>query len=98
MDTLLKDVLKVNGFILQAKNGNEAITICKSNKTIDFILMDLKTPVMNGYEATKEIKKLYPNIPKIAQTVYSTIEELEKAIMAGCNDFISKPITKDSLI
>ena len=97
LDTLLKDVLKVNCIILHAINGQEAIAICKKNSAIDFILMDLKMPVMNGYEATKEIKKLYPNIPIIAQTAYSTNEEQEKAIIAGCDDFISKPITKDSL-
>ncbi|WP_299526113.1 PAS domain S-box protein [uncultured Lutibacter sp.] len=97
LDTLLKDVLKLNCIILHAKNGKEAIDICKSNTAIDLILMDLKMPVMNGYEATKEIKKLYPSIPIIAQTAYSTNEEQEKAIIAGCNAFISKPITKESL-
>jgi len=97
LDTLLKDMLKINCIILHAKNGKEAIAICKSNVTIDLILMDLKMPVMNGYEATKEIKKLYPNLSIIAQTAYSTKEEQEKAILAGCDAFISKPITKDSL-
>ncbi|WP_372793615.1 PAS domain S-box protein [Lutibacter sp.] len=97
LDTLLKDVFKINCTILHAKNGKEAIDICKTNITIDMILMDLKMPVMNGYDATKEIKKLYPSIPIIAQTAYSTKEEQKKAIMAGCDNFISKPITKDSL-
>ncbi len=97
LDTLLKDVLKINCTILHAKNGQEAIDICKKNTTINLILMDLKMPVMNGYEATKEIKKLYPNIRVIAQTAYSSKEEREKAMIVGCDDFISKPITKDSL-
>ena len=64
---------------------------------VDLIFMDIQMPVMNGYDATKEIKKLYPSIPIIAQTAYSTKEEQKKAIMAGCDNFISKPITKDSL-
>lgn len=97
LDTLLKEVLKLNCTILHAKNGREAIDICKTHTNINLILMDLKMPVINGYEATKEIKKLYPSIPIIAQTAYSTIKEKEKAIIAGCDAFISKPITKDSL-
>jgi len=56
--------------------------------------MDLKMPLMNGYEAASEIKKLYPII---AQTAYSTNKEQQKAIAAGCDDFISKPIIKESL-
>ena len=61
------------------------------------ILMDLKMPVTDGYDATKEIKQLNPNIPIIAQTAYSTKLEKEKAIAAGCDDFISKPISKEAL-
>jgi len=62
------------------------------------ILMDLKMPVTDGYDATKEIKQLNPNIPIIAQTAYSTRDDKEKAIKAGCNDFISKPIDKEILL
>jgi CheY-like chemotaxis protein len=54
-------------------------------------------PKMNGYEATQKIKKMYPNLPVIAQTAYSTKEDKGKAFAAGCDDFISKPIKKDLL-
>lgn len=97
LDTLLKDLLKLNCTILHAKNGLEAIGICKNQPIINMILMDLKMPLMNGYEATKEIRKIFPNMLIIAQTAYSTEEEIQKAIEAGCNDFISKPISKESL-
>ena len=93
LETLLKDKFKT----LHAKNGKEAIEICQNNLAIDIVLLDMKMPVVSGFEAAKEIKKLYPNFPIIAQTAYSTKEEKEKAISAGCDDFISKPIDKKIL-
>jgi len=82
---------------IHAKTGKEAIEICKQNKGISIVLMDLKLPVMNGYEATKQIKGIYPELPIIAQTAYSTKAEKNKALDAGCDDFISKPIKEESL-
>ncbi|WP_461633035.1 response regulator [Labilibaculum euxinus] len=84
--------------ILRAKNGKEAIEICKTNNQIDLILMDIKMPVMNGIDATKKIRQLKYNLPIIAQTAYTTSQEKEEAIAAGCNDFISKPIKKEKLL
>ena len=52
---------------------------------------------MDGYEATRKIKEFRPNLPIIAQTAYSSPEEKEKAFLAGCDDFISKPISKGVL-
>ncbi|MBN1251220.1 MAG: response regulator, partial [Bacteroidales bacterium] len=83
--------------IIQAKNGIEAIEISKSNKEIDLILMDIKMPLMDGLEATKEIKKLNKNLPIIVQTAYVTAEDKENAVIAGCDHFITKPINKDTL-
>jgi len=97
LETLLKDTLKLNCLILHAKNGLEAIDICKKNKNIDLILLDLKMPKLSGYDAAKEIKIICPTVPIIAQTAYSTKEERKKAIAAGCDDFISKPIDKEAL-
>jgi CheY-like chemotaxis protein len=54
--------------------------------------MDIKMPVMNGYEAISEIKKINPDIPIIAQTAYALSGEKEKILNAGCNDYLSKPI------
>jgi signal transduction histidine kinase len=84
--------------IIWAKNGKEAIDICVNNKNIDLILMDIRMPVMDGYEATKEIKKYNFNIPIIAQTAFAISEEREKSIKAGCNDYITKPINYRRLI
>ena len=69
-----------------------------SKKMYDLIFMDLKMPEMNGYDATKKIKISHPNIPIIAQTAYASIEEKEKAVLAGCDDFIAKPIKKNILL
>ena len=97
LETIIHDFKDCN--IVHAKNGKEAVEIIQQdkNETINLILMDLKMPVMNGFEATKEIKKIHPNTVVIAQTAYSTSNEKEKALESGCTDFISKPITKDML-
>jgi PAS domain S-box-containing protein len=83
--------------ILRAKNGVEAVAMCKS-KQIDLVLMDIKMPVMDGMEATRQIRKFLPGLPIIAQTAYSTEADKEKTIACGCNEFISKPIKKDLLM
>ena len=91
IEILLKNNLH-NFTILHAINGKEAIEFCKKNKDISLIFMDLKMPVMDGFKATKEIKKILPDCPVIAFTAYSTPDKKEKALSAGCDVFISKPI------
>jgi PAS domain S-box-containing protein len=97
LETLIKDLFEIGCEIIHAKNGADAVDICKENSTINIVLMDLKMPLMNGYEATRQIKEFSPNLPIIAQTAYSRFEEKEKAILAGCDDFISKPISLETL-
>lgn len=82
--------------VIHAKNGKEAVEITKKDK-IDLVLMDLKMPILDGYEATKQIKKLYPALSVIAQSAYSQDEHIEKAKKAGCDDFLAKPIKKESI-
>jgi len=81
--------------VLHARNGKEAIIICEELDDIKLVLMDLKMPILNGFEATKAIKAKQPNLPIIAQTAYSTSAEKAKALEAGCNDFVSKPIKEE---
>lgn len=82
-----------------ARNGLEAVNNFKANiHNIDLILMDIKIPLMNGYEATKQIRKLHKDIPIIAQTAYSTKEDKQRAFDAGCNEFLVKPLHKDDLL
>ncbi|MEI7829787.1 MAG: response regulator [Prolixibacteraceae bacterium] len=94
LEILLKSSVKK---IDHAHNGKEAVEMV-SKKMYDLIFMDLKMPEMNGYDATKKIKISHPNIPIIAQTAYASIEEKEKAVLAGCDDFIAKPIKKNILL
>lgn len=97
-EELFEDQTDPEYTLIHAKNGKEAVDICMENNNIDIILMDIKMPVMNGYEATKKIKSKFPHIPVIAQTAYSTKSDKELAIRHGCDDFISKPISKEELI
>ncbi len=94
----LKAVLKsTKATIIWTKTGRETIDICNSEK-IDIILMDIKMPDLNGLEATIEIKKVFPNLPIIAQTAYALEEDEEASMNAGCNDYISKPIRPEHLL
>lgn len=97
IETILKNYSKNKYYTLHAKNGQEAVEMCKNNKDINLILMDIKMPFMNGYEATKIIKKLFPDIPVIAQTAYASKEEEIKIYNQGFNGYISKPIDSSIL-
>jgi hypothetical protein len=78
-------------------NGKETVNKCRENPDTDIIFMDIKMPVMNGYEATRKIREFNSNVIIIAQTAYGLLGDKEKAINAGCNDYISKPIKKEVL-
>jgi len=78
--------------ILRAKDGEEAVTIFNETEKIDLILMDINMPKLNGFETTKKIKEVNPNIPIIAQTALNIEDAREKADEVGCDDYILKPI------
>gem|GEM_PF-1343762 len=88
------ELLGEQGIIVDtANNGKEAVDKVKSDKDkYDLILMDLQMPEMDGFEATKEIRKIISDIPIIAMTARTMIEEKEKCYQAGMNDHIAKPI------
>ena len=89
LEALLK---RTNAELIWADTGKAAVEAVEKDNNIDVILMDIKMPVMNGYEAISEIKKINPDIPIIAQTAYALSGEKEKILNAGCNDYLSKPI------
>jgi len=93
LEILLKNSVKK---VDHAKNGQIAIEMAR-NHPYDMILMDMRMPGMNGFEATKELKKNFPDTPIIALTAYASSEEMEQARLAGCNDFIAKPVKKEIL-
>jgi CheY-like chemotaxis protein/regulator of replication initiation timing len=84
--------------ILKVRTGVAAVQACRSNNEIDLIMMDIKMPEMDGYEATRQIRQFDKEVIIIAQTAYAQMGDSEKAIVAGCNDYISKPINKEELI
>jgi PAS domain S-box-containing protein len=88
----------LNIILIHASNGSEAVEICKKNKKINLVLMDLKMPVMDGFEATKKIKEFRPDLPVVAQTAYVRDVDKTKAFSCGCSAFISKPFRKEELL
>lgn len=86
-----------NAKTLTARNGKLAVDKV-INEAVDFILMDLQMPIMDGFEASINIKKLYPNIPIIGVTAFPYPKEKKDAIKAGCNEVISKPVNKQYLL
>lgn len=92
------DVEMVGKEILKARNGAEAVEICRTNPDIDLILMDIQMPVMNGYDATRQIRQFNKDVVVIAQTAFILSGDREKAIAAGCNDYTTKPIIRAELL
>jgi len=95
----LKEVLKsTNIDIVHAWNGIEAVEMASADQHIDLILMDIKLPEMDGYEATRQIKEMNNTIPVIAQTAYAMADDQQKSIQVGCDDYITKPINRRKLL
>ena len=78
--------------IANVRNGEEAIQYCAENSDLDLVFMDVKMPIVNGFEATLEIRKTNKNIPIVAITAFSGYADRERANQVGCNDFMTKPI------
>jgi PAS domain S-box-containing protein len=84
--------------ILTVETGTQAVETCRNNSDIDLVLMDIRMPGMGGYEATRQIREFNREVVIIAQTAYGLSGDREKALEAGCNDYISKPIKKEELL
>lgn len=94
----LKAVFRETGaLLLWGRNGNEAVRICRNSPNISLVLMDIIMPEMDGYEAVKHIKAFAPQLPVIAQTAFAGENEEETALKAGCQGWISKPVSKTEL-
>ncbi|MBN1119137.1 MAG: PAS domain S-box protein [Bacteroidales bacterium] len=94
----IKEILSETGLdVLYAQYGNEAVQIA-STHAIDLVLMDIRLPDISGYEATRQIKRQKPDLKIIAQTAYAASEDKQKALDAGCIDYISKPLKSKMLL
>ena len=86
--------------VLAATDGKEALQVLKDNPLVDIVLMDMMMPEMDGYESTREIRKIhaYKHLPVLAVTAKAMMGDREKCIAAGASDYISKPVDIDQLI
>jgi CheY-like chemotaxis protein len=86
--------------IIEANNGQEALEIVQTPPAPDLIFMDLKMPVMDGWEATRRIRSLDVgrSIPIIALTAQAMAGDEQKALAAGCDDYLAKPIVDPNIV
>ena len=94
---LMTYILKRSYSFLRAKNGQEAVEMVEKGG-IDLVLMDIKMPVMDGLEATKEIKAAHPDLPVIVLTANAFDSDRQLAFDAGCDDFFSKPVSSEKCL
>lgn len=95
---LLKRILELKKHtVLRARNGLEAVEISAENDSIDLIFMDIKMPILNGYEAFEKIKQFRPELLVIAQTAHSSAEDKERILKAGFSGYITKPLDKEKI-
>jgi len=84
--------------IITVRNGIDAVEACRNNADIDLVLMDMRMPGMDGYNASREIRQFNNQVVIIAQTAFGLSGDREKALDAGCNEYITKPFKKVALL
>jgi CheY-like chemotaxis protein len=95
---VLKKMLEWSGInVIAVDNGRDAVRIFSENHDIDLVLMDIKMPVMDGYSAMKEIKKLNPDMIVVAQTAYGLSGDRQTILDSGFDNYLPKPITRRNL-
>ncbi|HCE56556.1 MAG TPA: hybrid sensor histidine kinase/response regulator, partial [Prolixibacteraceae bacterium] len=95
LNAILNDL---NCELYHAANGAEAVELFNEKPDVDLILMDIRMPLMDGYQATRKIRETNNKVHIIAQTAFALAGDREKAMDAGCNDYIAKPINKKNLL
>ncbi len=83
--------------LIRAKNGKEAVDIFTNDHKFDLILLDIKMPIMNGFEAFEHIHKIKTTIPIIAQTAFSSGDDIKMITKSGFTDYILKPLNREKL-
>ena len=93
---LLSQMLEDDYNLLIAKDGAQGVAFVEQEKP-DLVLMDISLPIMDGYEATRNIRKTFPSLPVIGLSAHAMQGDAEKAKAAGCNDYLTKPVDEDLL-
>lgn len=95
----LQKILKSESVsILLANDGIEAVEQCRNHPEISLVLMDIKMPLMDGLEATRQIKSFRKDLPVIAITAFAMTGDKKRAMEAGCDEYLAKPVGKDELL
>jgi PAS domain S-box-containing protein len=96
---LIRELLSGRGInILHARNGLEAVELLQSSPEVDLVLMDIKMPGMDGFQATRKVKQMRPELPVIAQTAYALQADQDEVREAGFDGYLSKPLNKELLL
>jgi len=94
---LLTQILEDDYNLLVAKDGAEGVALTEQNRP-DLVLMDISLPDMDGYEATRNIRETFQSLPIIGLSAHAMQGDAEKAIAAGCTDYLTKPVDEDLLL
>ena len=94
---LLVQILEDEYSLLIAKDGAEGVALTQQNKP-DLVLMDISLPIMDGYEATRNIRRTFQSLPIIGLSAHAMQGDAEKAIAAGCTDYLTKPVDEVLLL
>lgn len=96
---LLKKIIEKTGVkILHARNGRECVELFRENPDVSLVLMDMQMPIMDGYQASREILAIDSSVPIVAQSAFDMMSERKKILDIGCVDFVSKPIDRNQLL
>jgi len=94
---LMIQILEEEYNLLVARDGAQGVALVEQNKP-DLVLMDISLPIMDGYEATRTIRKTFPSLPIIGLSAHAMQGDAEKAKDAGCTDYLTKPVDEDLLL
>jgi CheY-like chemotaxis protein len=94
---LLSQLLEDEYSLLIARDGAASVAMAEEEEP-DLVIMDIALPIMDGYEATRRIRAMFPSMPIIGLSSHAMPGDAEKAMAAGCNDYLTKPIDEDVLL